>query len=405
MAEAASNLPKDFDAALQLDSDQTKTIPETEMKPQHPVVATVEPPPRQTADELIAEMKKIPLFMTDMDDVDEDNPAIAAIRAIAYEGTRAEVAENFKIQGNELVQMRRWADAREFYTKAIVALKSPQPKNPHANSDEDEEIDEEAEAKKERIANEACHANRALCNLELKNYGSCNRDCASALKLNPRNIKAWYRAASACLALDKIPEALDACQSGLGYDANNAPLQALQLKIEKRQTHLAELEAVRAKRAERERRERATLQHALQARNIISRKTKQAPDMEDAAITLENPVDASSTLILPAMLLYPLHAQSDFIKAFREDESIDQHLEYILPTPWDEEHEYTPETVECYMETISGGLIKAGKNLSLLKVLASGKVEVIDDLVKINVVPKAKAALWIAEFKKRRGTN
>jgi hypothetical protein len=55
------------------------------------------------------------------------------------------------------------------------------------------------------------------------------------------------------------------------------------------------------------------------------------------------------------------------------------------------------------METIEGGLIKAGKRLSLLKLLSSGKLEVADDLVRVSVVPKNKAAEWIEEFNKRRG--
>lgn len=237
----------------------------------------------------------------------------------------------------------------------------------------------------------------------VENYGSCQRDCAGALRVNARNVKAWYRAASACLALDKIPEALDACQSGLQFDAHNVALQSLLSKIEKRQQHLAELAKARRQREERSAREQATLQLALKARDIVTRATKKAPDMEDAAIALSDAMDAKSTLSFPVMLLYPLHAQSDFIKVFAEDESLGQHLEYILPTPWDSEHEYTPENIECYMETAQGGLIKAGKKLSLLRLLSGGKVEIVDGLVKVNVVPKAKASQFIEEFKERRG--
>ncbi|TKA58763.1 hypothetical protein B0A55_13191, partial [Friedmanniomyces simplex] len=66
------------------------------------VSLTAELPPTQqkTADELIAEMKKLPLFMTSMDDMDEDNEMLEAIKALVYEGTRAEVADNFRVQGN-----------------------------------------------------------------------------------------------------------------------------------------------------------------------------------------------------------------------------------------------------------------------------------------------------------------
>lgn len=221
--------------------------------------------------------------------------------------------------------------------------------------------------------------------------------------MNARNAKAWYRAASACLALDKIAEALDACQSGLRFESVNSVLKVLLAKIEKRRDHLAELEQVRREREERIASEKATLRLAHKQRNIVTRETDKKPDMEDAAVALADPLDATSTLSFPVILLYPLHAQSDFVKVFAEEETLAQHLEYILPTPWDGGHEYTPQSVECYMETVQGGLIKAGKNLSLLKILGSGKVEVVDGFVKVNVVPKTKAAQWIEEFKLRRG--
>ncbi|KAK3069739.1 HSP70/90 co-chaperone [Teratosphaeriaceae sp. CCFEE 6253] len=367
---------------------------------------TADPPPptqNKTVDEVVADMKKMPLFMTSLDDLDEDNALLEAMKALAYEGTRAEVADNFRAQGNDCVKAKQWRDAREFYSKALAALKSPsQPPPPDA---EVVEVDSAAEAKRERALEEACYANRALCNLEMKNYGSCNRDCAAALRVHPRNVKAWYRAASACLALDKLPEALDACQRGLECDAHNAALQTLLQKVEKRTAHVAELEKARREREHRTAREAATLRLALRQRNIATRSTQTTPDLEDAAIRLASPLDASSALTLPLVLLYPLHAQSDFVKACAETDTLAQHLAYIFPLPWDAGHEYTVQSVECYMETTQGGLIKAGKNLSVVTLLGSGKVEVVDGLVRVNVVPKARGREWIADFKRRSGRS
>ncbi|KAI6874054.1 TPR-like protein [Hortaea werneckii] len=374
-----------------------------------PAASAEVPPSRlKTADEVLAEMKKVPLFMTSMDELDEDNEQIQALKAIAYEGTRAEIAQNFRNQGNECVKFKQYPDAREFYSKAIQALKGPiQPQEPEDDDELPEqrviEIDEEAEEKKERSIEEACYANRALCNLEMKNYRSCQSDCARALRLNVKNVKAWYRAATACLAIDKIPEALEASQCGLRFDPANTALKTLLSKVEKRKQHLEETEARRKEREEQAKRKDVTLKVALKARNIATKTTKDAPDMEDAAISLADPLDPKSALTFPVTFLYPLHAQSDFVKAFTEDETLSQHLEYILPLPWDQGHEYTLVDVECYMETITGGLIKAGKNLPLLKLLGSGKVEVVDGLVKVSVVPKAKSSAFIEEFKKRKG--
>lgn len=235
----------------------------------------------------------------------------------------------------------------------------------------------------------------------IENYGSCNRDCAATLKVNPANVKAWYRSASACLALDRIDEAKDACARGLEIDADNIALKTLSGKISKRETYLADLAKARKQREERERAENAAIQAALRGRNIPVRTTKAAPDMEDAVMSLETPTDPSSTLRIPAMLLYPLHEQTDFLKQFAEDESVGQHLQYIMPLPWDERQEYTPESVDCYVESLTGGLLKVGKKMALLRILNTGKVEIVDGLLRIYVVPTLKAAKWIETFKAR----
>ncbi|KAH7081618.1 tetratricopeptide repeat protein 4 [Paraphoma chrysanthemicola] len=365
----------------------------------------------QNVDQVLKDMNRLPLFMTNLDETDGEggeNIALEALKALAYEGTRAEIAENFRQQGNECARAKQWTDAKEFYDKAIAALKGPQ-NNPDPDAEGpgviEVELDEAEEAKKEKAIEEACYVNRALCNLEKKNYRSCILDCAQTLRLNPSNVKAFYRSGTACLALDKLAEAADACDRGLSIDPNNAPIKILQSKVAKRKEYIDSVERARREREAKAASERATLQLALKSRNILTRKTDVQPDLEDAEIKLENPLDPSSTLTFPVIILYPAHSQSDFVKAFSEKEKLGEHLEYIFPLPWDDQHEYTIDGVEAYMETSAGGLIKVGKNLTLGKVLGSGKPEVVDGLATISVVPKERAADWIAEFKKRKGKN
>lgn len=76
------------------------------------------------------------------------------------EGTRGEVAQGFKEQGNEAVQELRWIDAKEFYTKAIAVIYAKENK-----WEKPEDVD--AEKKLLRQMEELSHINRALCNLEL----------------------------------------------------------------------------------------------------------------------------------------------------------------------------------------------------------------------------------------------
>lgn len=136
----------------------------------------------QGVDEIMKEMNRLPLFMTTLDETDGEggeNIALEAIKALAYEGTRAEIAENFRQQGNECARAKQWTDAKEFYDKAIAALKGPQTK-PDGDAEAlgvvEVELDEEEEAKKEKATEEACYVNRALCNLEKSKLIKC-RTC------------------------------------------------------------------------------------------------------------------------------------------------------------------------------------------------------------------------------------
>ena len=237
-----------------------------------------------------------------------------------------------------------------------------------------------------------------------ENYRSTTLDCATALRFNSQNIKAYYRSSKALLALDKVSEALDACNHGLAIDPSNSPLKDLAMKIETRISALTAAQQKKQKQAEYDQKVKSTLSAALRARNIRIRTTAQPPEMEDAAIHLApDPISPTSVVHFPLILLYPLHAQSDFVKAFPETDAIAQHFEYMLPLPWDDQNQYALNSVDFFMETAKGGLIKVGKNMSLLKALSSGDVEVVDGLVKINVVPKSRASAWIEEMKAGKG--
>jgi hypothetical protein len=144
--------------------------------------AGAKPPPEMTgeknyddADALYKELNRSPFFMTQLPEDDgEDNVLVEALKSMAYEGTRDQIAENFKNQGNEAVGEKRWFDAREFYSKGIAALRGPkvpshlEEGNPMLKVVELE--DDETIEKKERALEEACLSNRALCQLEMSIY-------------------------------------------------------------------------------------------------------------------------------------------------------------------------------------------------------------------------------------------
>ncbi|KAG9247819.1 hypothetical protein BJ878DRAFT_135522 [Calycina marina] len=363
----------------------------------------------KTSDEILADLNKSPLFMTDL----EQNDDIAALQALAYEGTALEVAQGFKERGNETFVVKSYKDAKEFYTQGINVIllevrKRQQIRQQKTSGKEKCKQSEDDKSGKNDIKEqikilEASLLNRAACNLELQNYRSCILDCEAALKINGKNVKAYYRSSKALLKLDKIAEADDSCAKGLELDPENKTLQGVAQELIKKNEIIVAKKKRDLDRESRKRLEEVTLKAAIKARGIKIRRTEQPPEVEDAKIQLvPDPVDPTSTLSFPAVLLYPLQLESDFIKAWGEMEPMGHHLDYILPVPWDKTGEYIPAHVECYMETVKGGLIKVGRKVTLLKVLSTGNVEVVDEVVKVFVVPSSKAAAWVTEFKSKK---
>lgn len=220
------------------------------------------------------------------------------------------------------------------------------------------------------------------------------------------NEKAYYRSALALNALSKFPEAHDACQRGICLFLSTGPFITLLGEIKSRSAAAAVIEEARATKEYRTKQENRILKAALLARGITLRDTPSPPSLEDAVIHLSpDPLSPSSSLVFPVLLLYPLHAQSDFIKAFPETDHFAHHLAYIFPLPWDTEQKYTLGKVELYAETGRevGGLLKVGKKVPLLEWAWGGKIVVVDGVIKVNVLIKGKANGWIKEVKQRLG--
>ncbi|KAI6387531.1 hypothetical protein MCOR23_011092 [Pyricularia oryzae] len=381
-----------------------------------------------TTKEILDDLNKSPLFMTDL----EENDDIAALQALAYEGTPLENASDFKERGNECFVEKRWADARDFYTKGINILaaeirRRARGELPGEDSERKKREAEQAAAERENGLNEAestapttsgalssddpeeikkeaavletLYANRAACQLSMQNYRSCTLDCAQTLTLNPRNVKAFYRSAKALSAMGKMPEAEDAAKRGLAVDPDNAALKTVAAEIAERQAKLSAKQKAEVDRQVRERRRQLLVKAAIRQRGVRMRTTPKPPEMEDARVQLvPDPDDANSELAFPAIILYPVDAQSDFIKAFGENDCMNSHLSYLLPLPWDRDAGYTQTGVECYVATEKGTLVKLGKKVPLIKVLSMPSVVVEDELVRIFVLPKSKAAKWVKDF-------
>ena len=133
--------------------------------PPLPPILSADDPSKKTVDEVAADLKKSPFFMTSTDEAaDPDNIELEAMRALMYEGTRLEIAIGFREQGTEMAKAKKWADAKEFYYKALLALRVERKEGEAWTEGVGSKEEEEA---KERGCKEICLVNRALCHMEL----------------------------------------------------------------------------------------------------------------------------------------------------------------------------------------------------------------------------------------------
>ncbi|KAI9511259.1 40S ribosomal protein S7 [Russula earlei] len=334
-------------------------------------------------DEHFASFESLPLFMS----------SLPALQSLVHDGTPDEIARNFKDQGNQYFRGKRYRDALGFYTQGVDA----QPGDVQLK--------------------EALLLNRAACNLELENYGSVLRDCATVITANSRASKAYYRAGLALLALERADEALDACVRAGEGAADDAGLKALRVRAEKKREELRGKEEEKKQRTRQAAEGKRRMTAALAERNLIN-----APNPDGSTNPYApkfDPSDATGrTLILPVFFLYPEHATSDVIPEFVEDTTFGAHLEIMFPRdapasslqPWDMEGKYRDDgTLVVYAMTRRKRLLKVGRKMTLRDVCraagggSSGRddgLEFMDGCLSFVVVPKGEVERkWVEEYK------
>lgn len=168
----------------------------------------------KTIGEAMKTFDSVPLFMKELpeandggDDAKGSDAALEALKSLAFDGTPDEVAENFKKHGNDYFKAKRYREARDFYTQAI-------------------DSDPLGDALRLSL-----YLNRAACNLEMHNYRLALKDTSAALGVDPRSVKAFYRAAKALSAVDKVVEAIDCCDHGLQIDEGNVDMLKLKNQV------------------------------------------------------------------------------------------------------------------------------------------------------------------------------
>ncbi|KAM0791510.1 hypothetical protein ACM66B_005962 [Microbotryomycetes sp. NB124-2] len=398
------------------------------------------PESRAGAADPFAGWDSVPLFMKSLpesfdkhdaqdDGNNNDQDTLAALQALAYDGTPKEIAEGFKEQGNTLFMQRKFKEAVGFYTRAL------------------DECGKDLDTADKRLL----WANRAACNLELGNYGSTLRDTSAVLGA-PRDfhpepapaswtktdMKVLLRAARALSALDKLPEALDALQrlqlleQSIGEqdkDVGKKWRDEVQAKIEVRTRREAEKSERERRRKELER----TIAAALNARGVLfPRPTPQKPLFHNCPTDVTPPhfdrdslppqsssdlplVPATASkhpfvnwapppletpIVFPSFLLMPLARPPtrDLCLEFHEQATFGDMLMSM---------EHDPSATQLYVKTFKGRVLKVGAKLSLNQVLVAASKEPQDGLVlqegwafEFVGVPKgSEGEEWIQQWK------
>jgi len=263
--------------------------------------------------------------------------------------------------------------------------------------------------------------------------------------LNPNSEKAYWRAARALFATEKLVDAIDCCDRGLKVNPENKDFATFKAKIEKRKEEVERYETEKAERARRKKEMDITLKRAFLARGLWLQPTLQPPN-ETAephfdpealpahskpdiplsgpkAKTWRAPDPLRTPLIFPVFLAYPEYFQSDLISKFHEDNSVGAYLDEMFPGPgsgvprlsWDVHGEYNANTLNVYAATHKKRLLKVGRKMTLRDVVdrcakdaekpseRDGLV-LADGLLSLAVLPKDTPAEqnWIDNFKKDR---
>jgi len=299
---------------------------------------------------------------------DENSDAFQALKALLQDDDDLSVKEKAEMQkqkGNAQLKYKMQKmyarKAVEEYTLGIALCEDALKKggrqlveNKIEEDKEDKEEDKEEEEEKERERKEIqtilsqLYNNRAFAALNLGNNKRCIEDAEKCLELDERNIKAYFRAATACKNLFDYEQCLKFCKRGL--------------EVEKDAPELKSLKKVAKKRYEMEKEEKEKRLEINRGSEVLAKtltrtkKIKWGPPRLHTGQRLPEYDEQANVFAFFTLIVYPEFDQTDVIQQFRENDSFKAHLDVLFdpngpPLPWDEKNEYDRNSVGLYYET------------------------------------------------------
>ncbi|EGR34157.1 tetratricopeptide repeat protein, partial [Ichthyophthirius multifiliis] len=173
-------------------------------------------------------LKNHPLFLKQIPENIENNPDLVALQNLIYDDEPENIAKNCKVKqkntqktttkkqkerGNDI--FKKGTGKRYFIKEALKTYT--------------EGIDAQG---KDKEINAILYNNRALMNIQLKNFGKAIDDCKQAILQVPYFTKAYYRKAQVEQKLRKYQDCIETLKQGLVFDKNNKEMINLQKQVE-----------------------------------------------------------------------------------------------------------------------------------------------------------------------------
>lgn len=261
--------------------------------------------------------------------INEDNCAdFAALQALKHDDTTPEErADEYKRKGNEALKYKQnkiyVRKAVQQYTLALM------------------------EKVEDLSLNSVVHSNRAHAALLLGNFRKALEDAQVSVKLDPANVKAWFRAAKSAYGLDKFDECVAFCLGGLKLEGGNRELQAL-LKTATKGV------AKRAEQIQRDDASRADVESFM--KEITKRQLEYGPPTMGTGEHMPAFAEDGETMTHWTLFVYPEFMSTDVIERFNELSSFADQLDSMFaddapPLSWDSDGAYTRDRLELYYQS------------------------------------------------------
>lgn len=318
---------------------------------------------------MVEEICSHPLFMKELPADPSENPLLATLQSMVYDGESVEVIDSFRCSGNDAYNRgeKYWPDAIKLYTKGIEL------------------------GGRDQKLNALLYLNRSAVYLAMENYAAAYSDAAESLRRDSDRLKGWVRVCQAGRSLGKIDESLRFAKEGLTKFPGSLVLKQLSQELD-----------------EQKQREASAKQHPLNVLKGLGVKSTTADHwykMNNGRCIISPYIEQEATIkatesavYIPVVLLYPSNGQFDVLQKCSISATIDEILKTVFsgPAPWDEQGcfwkhgKIQPLQIgyESYSEDLGPSHVYVKSTDTLYQLITRSDFWMVDNRCYLTVTPK-----------------